>query len=348
MEPKSFNELIGTVSVLNEWKECFRQITKGDIVYVSGYSGVGKTIGTKLLIEEFGYNPLYLDTNIANDSKDVYDRIEKFHNWSEIGATNTAKKIIIVDEIETFIKFDRNIFNSILAYAKTYKTSHIPLVLISHTDVLKKLGDMKNFIKYHIKLNRLDDVQIFLYFKQRIPRNKLKVNDLMTIVENGNGNIYAINLSILNRIGNKNKLITNYIGDEQKTFQEIFECKNPTIVEKLLTDDDWMNPLKIHENIIKILDTESYICFLEKYLCYEMWHSVRDDYFLSDIPMIYLTYVILLSKKITSKIDTMEFSKLLSYISTKKKYRKLMYDKVPISYPIEDLGLYWINKKNIL
>jgi len=41
-------------------------------------------------------------------------------------------------------------------------------------------------------------------------------------------------------------------------------------------------------------------------------------------------------------IESMDFSKLLSYISTQKKYRKLMYEKVPNTYPIEDLGLYWI------
>lgn len=348
MKPNTFDELIGVNAVLSEWKECFRLIERGDIMFISGYSGVGKTIGTRLLIEQFHYNPLYLDTNIVNDTKDIVDRIEKFHNWGEICATNNSKKIIVIDEIESFIKLDRNILNGILAYAKKYKDTHIPLVLITHIEVLKKLGDVRNHIKYHIKLNRLEDVQIFLYFKERIPRNKIKLTELMTIVENGNGNIYSINLSIVNRLNNKKKLMMNYIGDEQKTFNEIFECNNPIIVEKLLTDDDWMNPLKIHENIIKILDTSAYISFLEKYLCYEMWHSVRDDFFFSDIPMIYLTYVLLNSKKKTTKIDTMDFSKLLSYISTKKKYRKLLYDRVPLSYPIEDLGLYWINKKNIL
>lgn len=62
--------------------------------------------------------------------------------------------------------------------------------------------------------------------------------------------------------------------------------------------------------------------------------------------MIYLTNIIIYAtthQKTDGKIDAMEFSKLLSYISTKKKYKKLMYEKVPLCYPVEDLGLYWIH-----
>jgi len=64
------------------------------------------------------------------------------------------------------------------------------------------------------------------------------------------------------------------------------------------------------------------------------------------IPIMYLTNVILWyvhhSASFSLSLDTMDFSKLLSYISTQKKYKKLMYEKVPITYPIEDVGLYWM------
>jgi hypothetical protein len=346
--PKSFDELIGSKHVLKEWKETFRTIKSGDIVFVSGYSCTGKTLGTRLLVKEFAYNGLFLDTNNANDSKDIYDRIEKFHNWSEIGTVNPAKKVVLIDEIDSFIKFDRGLLNTIMTYTNRYKKNHIPIVLISHNDVLKKLGSIKNCITHHIKLNRLEDIDIFLYFKSRIPKNKIKIKDLMQIVEGANGNIYSIIMTILNK---KQKYI-NYVGDEQKSFNEIFECKNPLVIEKLLSDDEWMHPLKIHENIIKIVDIETYYWFLEKYLYYELWYSNRDEFFYNEIPIVYISHVLLHCKKKDIKVDTMDFSKLLSYISTKKKYRKLLYDKVPVSYPIEDLGLHWIHteiyKKNIL
>jgi hypothetical protein len=74
-------------------------------------------------------------------------------------------------------------------------------------------------------------------------------------------------LTILNKLQkNSNQKTIDYVSEEQKTLQELFECKNPIIVEKLLADDDWMNPLKVHENIIKILDRTIYVDFLKKYL----------------------------------------------------------------------------------
>ena len=351
--PKSFDELIGSKFILLEWKKTIELIEKGNIVFISGFSGVGKTLGTKLLIEECGYNSLFLDTNVSGDGKDVLDRIEKFHNWIDLNdalqsTDNKSKKVIVVDEIESFIKIDRNILNSVLSYTKKYKNTHIPVILISHVDVLKKLGDMKNFITNHIKINRLEDMDIFLFFKTRIPKNKIKLAELLNIIEGSNGNIYSAMLSIINKLQNtKNSSVINYIGDEQKTLQELFECKNPSIVEKLLTDDEWMNPLKVHENIIKILNRDVYVDFLEKYLYYELWNSKSEGSFLTDtLPVIFLTYIILEAvrhQNTDGKIDAMDFSKLLSYISTKKKYKKLMYEKVPPSYPVKDLGLFWIH-----
>lgn len=350
--PKTFDELIGSKKpALLEWKKTIENIQKGQIIFVSGFSGVGKTLGTKLLMNECSYNSLFLDTSIASDGKDVLDRIQKFHNWSNLNnsfqqlISNKAKKVIVIDEIESFIKNDRNILNSVLLYTKANKDTHIPIILISHVDILKKLGDMKNFITTHIKINRLEDIDIFLFFKKRIPKNKIKVNELMNIVEQSNGNIYSSMLSILNSF-KKGTVQNNYVAEEQKTLQELFECKNPLIVEKLLADDDWMNPLKVHENIIKVLDRTIYVDFLKKYLYYELWHSKLDDSSATDIHMIFLTHIILEAvrhQNTDGKIDTMDFSKLLSYISTKKKYKKLMYDKVPLSYPVEDLGLFWIH-----
>ena len=352
--PKSFDELIGSKPVLLEWKRTIECIQRGQIIFISGFSGVGKTLGTKLLVEEYSYNSLFLDTSISTDGKDVLDRILKFNNWSDLSTSfqnmvaNTSKKVIVIDEIESFIKIDRNILNCVLSYTKANKDTHIPIILISHVDVLKKLGDMKNYITTHVKINRLEDVDIFLFFKTRIPKNKIKLNVLMTIVEQSNGNIYSSMLSILNKLqkNNKNYLPIDYVAEEQKTLQELFECKNPVIVEKLLSDDDWMNPLKVHENIIKILNCEIYVDFLKKYLYFELWHSKMDECSMTDIHMMYLTHIILEAvrhQNTDGKIDTMDFSKLLSYISTKKKYKKIMYEKVPHSYPVEDLGLFWIH-----
>lgn len=354
--PKSFDDLIGNKRSLHDWKDYMQNIHNDQILYVCGYSGVGKTIGTKLLLQENQYQSLFLETSICADGKDVLDRIYKFHQWMDLGASlqekgiSIRKKVIVLDEIESFIKIDRNVLNCVLTYKKKYMEESLPIILIGHMDTLKKLGDMKNYITYTVKLQRLQDIDIFLYMKKRLPKNKIKLTDLMKIAEDANGSICTAILTIQQRLqqGKKKLLLANYIGDEQKTFPEIFECKNPLIVDKLLMEDDWMNPLKIHENIIKVLDHPRYASFLWKYIFYEHWRTKFDADGIYDtmIPIMYLTNVILWyvhnQGNISQPIDTMDFSKLLSYISTQKKYKKLMYEKVPVTYPIDDLGLYWI------
>lgn len=352
MEPVSFDELIGSKPTLIAWRKAFENIKAGDIVLINGYSGVGKTLGTKLLLKEFKYNSLFLDTSETLDGKDILDRIEKFHNWRNMGnsfaeeaeaVAVAGEKVIVIDELETFLKIDRNVLNHLLVYYNKYKEVSIPIVLIGHCDIMKKLGTMKHHITLTIKVERLLDVDIFLYLKNRLPKRKIGVNDLMTIVEQSRGNIYSAILSVSNKIKDKTVYRPAYYGDEQKTFNEIFECKNPVIIEKLLNDDDWMNPLKVHENIIKLLNGDVYLNFLYKYLYYEVWTSKDPEN--REIPLIYLTTIIQTALKdegTDGKIDTMEFSKLLSYISTKKKYKKLIYDKMGPLYPVGDLGMYLI------
>ena len=283
--PRSFDELIGNKRFLGEWKEYVSTIQKDQILYICGYSGVGKTIGTKLLLQENHYQSLFLETSMCVDGKDVLDRIYKFHQWMDLGASlqetgpSIQKKIIVVDELESFIKIDRNVLHCILTYKKKYKEESLPIVLLGHIDTLKKLGDMKNYITYTVKLQRLQDIDIFLFMKKRLPKNKIKLTDLMKIAEDANGSIFTAILTVQQRLGQgKKKLpLANYVGDEQKTFPEIFECKNPLMVDKLLMEDDWMNPLKIHENILKILDHPSYAEFLRNYIYYEHWRTKFDS-----------------------------------------------------------------------
>jgi guanylate kinase len=352
-EITSFQDLIGIKKIMSEWNDIVKNIQAGEIFILYGYSGVGKTIGTKLLLKEYNYQELYIDSSICGDGKEILDRMVKFHQWMNLGAclkeeVNVEKKVIIIDEIESLVKLDRNVLNHILSYKKQYGNLAHPILLIGHIDMQKKLGDMKNYITHMIRLPRLQDIDIFLFLKKRIPKNKIKLVDLMRLAEDAAGNIYTAIQSVQQVLQQKkgSVLLTNYQGDEQKTFSEIFDCKNPEMIHRLLMEDSWMHPLKIHENIIKILDTDMYYEFLQKYIVYETWNSRIEDFSHETAnPMYYLTMIILyiLQKQGNQvSLENMEFSKLLSYISTQTKYRKMMYDKIPCSYPIEEVGLYWI------
>jgi hypothetical protein len=341
-EIKSFDDLIGISKVLNHWKTSVKSISKGELLFIYGFSGVGKTLGTKLLIQECGYNALWIDTSVCENGKDIYDRILKFHNWSSILQQMEGKqKLIVIDELESLLKADRNILNIVLTYLKAYKEDSIPLILIGDTEIAKKLGDIKSHITESIYLARLQDNDIFLFLKKRLPRNKIKLNDLMKLAEDSHGNMYIAIKNIEERLKKRKSVyIQNYVGDEQRTFPEIFQCKNPEIVTKLLLEDNWMHPLKIHENSIKLLDQPHYIHFLKDYTFFEMWNF--KSHYEEIIIFYYLAYIIIYFislQKSDGKVETMDFSKLLSYISTQKKYKKLMYST---TFPIEDLGLHWM------
>lgn len=330
--PTTFEEYIGNPRVLQSWKTAIECIKPGDILYIYGYSGVGKTSGTLLLAKPF--NILLLDTSKCSDSKELLDHIHKFHSWSSLFQDNDKQKLIIIDELETFIKTDRNSLNMLMTYIKQYGKEALPIILIGDTDSSKKLGEIKNYITDSIYLNRLQDADMFLYFKKRLPRNKIKLVDLMKITEDAAGNILIAIKNIEERYLKRKTLLSHYKGDEQKTFNEIFNCRNPDIISKLLLEDTWMHPLKVHENSIGVLDEKIYPAFLKDYILFEQWHNSVED---SSLPIDFLAHILIYFMPEGLKIETMEFSKVLSYISTQKKYKKLYYT-------FEDLG----RNKNIV
>ena len=339
---EKFDDLIGLSKVLTQWKNCFKTISDGDVLFIYGFSGVGKTLGTRLLIQEYNYDALWLDSAICDNGKDIYDRILKFHSWSSILQKMESKpKLIVIDELESLLKSDRNILNIILQYIKSYTTKTIPIVLIGDTEIAKKLGDIKSYITDSIYLSRLQENDIFLFLKKRLPRNKIKLDILMKIAEDSNGNLYVAIRNIEDRLNKKKSyMMSHFVGDEQRTFPEVFQCKNPEIITKLLMEDNWMHPLKIHENSIKLLNDSNYLLFLTDYVFFEIWNYKNqfDDIYIFYYLSLLIIYFISLQNS-DGIVDTMDFSKLLSYISTQKKYKKLMYCN---TFPIQDLGLHWM------
>lgn len=331
LHPTSFEEYIGHPRALELWKKAVTQIKPGNIVYIYGYSGVGKTTGTQYLTQSF--NVLQIDSSICGDSRDILDRIKKFHSWSILFHSNDKEKVIVIDELENFLRSDRNTLNNLLAYLKSH-TNPLPVILIGDTETNKKLGEIKSHITDTIFLNRLQETDIFLYLKKRLPKNKLKLADLLQIAEDSNNNIALAIQNVEDRLKKKSKSIylSHYKGDEHCTFNEIFSSRNPDTIARLLQEDAWMHPLKIHENSLTLLDEKTYPVFLEKYLIFEQWRSEDNP-----IPYDYLGHVLVHYIPEKNILPTMEFSKLLSYISTQKKYRRSIYT-------FEDLG----RNKNII
>jgi len=386
---RSFQELIGFKKTLQQWSDYMKNLTNGQVLFVTGFSGIGKTLGTRLLIQEGGWNALWLDSSNCKDGKDIHDKMIKFHRWMDLetmmGGTEVrvgvggGKKLIVIDELESLVKLDRNVMGYILQYLKSFQEKGLPMVIIGHIDMFKKIGELRERVTCSVSLSRLQDIDMFLFFKKRLPKNKIKLTDLMRIAEDSRGNIYVALQAVEARLGKargKAPLVCPYVGDEHRTFSEIFQCKNPTMVTSLLLEDSWMHPLKIHENVIKVLGPVEYQAFLKGYGDYEHWSfHIRDSIVEDSIyPMYFLAYLLLYyigkggtgvggesgagpggrvgtgkgpGGRMGGEETTMEFSKLLSYISTQKKYKKMILEKVPGNYPVEHVGYYWLQGNGV-
>ena len=78
---KSYDELVGNKSLLENCDISIKNINNGEIVLLYGHSGVGKTITVKLLTENYFNEVLWIDTSLCDNGNDILDRIIKFHKW---------------------------------------------------------------------------------------------------------------------------------------------------------------------------------------------------------------------------------------------------------------------------
>jgi energy-coupling factor transporter ATP-binding protein EcfA2 len=320
LTPTTFEDYIGHPRTLQSWKEALSHLKKGQLVYIYGHAGTGKSTATRLLTAP--YNTLTLDSSNCTDSKELMDRLLKFQNWSPLFHNNDKEKVVVVDELETLLKTDRNTLNNIHLYLKQHGDNALPIVLLGDLDTSKKLGEIKTIITETIYLPRLQDADIFHYLKKRLPKNKIKLTDLMLLTEEAYGNIQLAIKNVEDRLHKRKTLLSPYQGDEHKTFPEIFSCRNPDTMTRLLLEDTWMHPLKIHENALTILDTPTYASFLKEYIFFEHWQQTQQD---NTLPFDYLAHLLIHFVPPNTILPSMEFSKLLSYMSTQKKYKRTNY-----------------------
>ena len=179
----------------------------------------------------------------------------------------------------------------------------------------------------------------------------------MKIAESANGSIYAAIQSILEYDrpikgkgkGKKKALVVVKDGqDSVLKMEHLFSYLKREDIYQVLNEDLWIHPLKVLENSSKVYSPEQYASFIPKYLIFEEWmhHPYHND----DIPAGYLTELIYqynqqlyAFQKTPNGPMEMDFTKLLSYISTQKKLHRSIYDKIDKDVPIGEIGYYWIH-----
>jgi|APGre2960657404_1045060.scaffolds.fasta_scaffold00140_17 DNA polymerase III delta prime subunit len=344
------DDIVGNNSTIKELEKQFNELKLNDRYMIIGPSGVGKTKTIELLATKYDYECIKIDSTNCENSKILQDRLIKLHQWKDIFTfqENKKKRVLLIDELETLIKMDRNIPSTIVKFWNTYSNC-IPCIIIGQHEAEKKTGELKKLCKIYY-FETLSSKEIQKYLRERVSIKLIKQSDLKNICEMSNGSIYAAIQSILEMNSKKYKPTLLYSQDSIFTIDNIFKTLNNKEIYMVLQEDPWIHPLKVIENANKVYSFNEYTTFLKNYLFFEEWMYRGGSGNNDTLPIGFLTELIkqynqrISIKKYKNISITIEFTKLLSYISTQKKLHRSLYEKLPHHLPISEIGYYWAHQ----
>jgi len=314
-------------------------------LFITGNSGIGKTYTINKICNELDLFIININSYNCASSKQFIDLLYKAFVSSLIQqlTNNKQKKIIIIDEFETLLSFDSTMNIHLLNFLNT-KHKHIPIICIVSNNI--KLGEIKkNCIFYELPTPNYYTIHnILIKYKPNIT-----INETKDIVNRANFNIKTCIQIINNLYYNKN----DDILDISELYANNFNRNN---FKKIIYKDQWIIPLKFHENLIielnnrnglKTLKYNFYKKFIYDFCNFDIMmnknNDIAIDFFISFI------YPLFNFKHKNNKSHSLNnFTKLLSYLSLQKKNNKKNYKLIiPNNHFNGNYHLSIINRKFI-
>jgi hypothetical protein len=329
-----------------------KKLSFNSCLFISGYSGIGKTYIINKIANELELFIINIDSSNCSSSAQLLDILLKSFVSSliQILTNDNKKKIIIIDDFDILMAIDNtiniNLYNFILN--NTNKLKHIPIICIINIDLIKKLGEIKKKCEI-IKMPNMDEYDIYNILK--IYKNDITFDETLKIITDTNYNLSLAIKTITNTNYNeKDDIINiNYLyGNEY----------NKNKIRNIILKEEWIIPLNFHENLInEIINNRNgnkknkeffYKDFIKNFLYYDILifknNDIAIEIFINSIYKLY-DYKIK-NKKNENNLNN--FTKMLSYLSLQKKNNKNLYNK--LLFPLNQIGNYHlniINKKNI-
>jgi nucleoside-triphosphatase THEP1 len=321
-------------------------LSLNNLLFVSGHSGTGKTYMINQLCQELDLHIIYITSSNCTCSNELNDLLIKSCSSSLIQtlSNDNRAKMIVIDEFESLMALDRTVNVTLLNILNAKKLKMVPIICISSIDIIKKIGIIKKKCQI-IELPLPTAHEIYNILLKEFP-NKCQ-RYLKQIADAADGNIGQ---SIEKATGDNSYAFIDEIYDINVLYSNKYEREK---IRKMISADQWIVPLRFHENLIGELGRRKttiasakrlYTVFILNMLIFDiLLHNecteIAADIFASAIhPLSQIT----LKKNAVSNIDN--FTKLLSYLSLQKKYSKKIYTDT--DFPLYQIGNYHTNIMN--
>lgn len=310
--------------IYKQIKEAIDQAHPGMSLCILGPSGVGKTHALKTITKTVDWEVYWIDSIICGGTRDLRDILEKQLGTSLLQKVSGARKrVIVIDELDTLYQLDRNIF-TLLSSVHKHHPNHI-VVYVGNSLMDKKIKTSLPGIQT-LFFSAFSESDICIILKERFPTCSYK--DILFVAENCFGNIaQAIHMIEMNQ--------NNIATDEQVGFDSIFTTTSRDVITRILQEDPWVNPLRYHENVPKLLPAriksrEVYGKLLEVLCNWDMLMQHTDP----DSAIDYVTTFILQQQypRIPAG-DLGNFTKMFSNLSLQKKNEKTLYPRGDQDFP---------------
>jgi len=167
--PQKISEIIGNknpISIMNNW------MVNNNFeipIIVSGPHGVGKSLTSKILLKEYGYNIQIINSHMIKNSKLLKDQI----NFNNI--ITDEKIAIIIDDSDTItLASDKQILLQFLKDNEIKKK--YPIIFISNDKHSKLLTDIKkNATHVHFTYPNINELKVYM--------NKICIKENLNISE---------------------------------------------------------------------------------------------------------------------------------------------------------------------
>jgi DNA polymerase III delta prime subunit len=283
-KPQKITDIIGNKTVIKELDAYIKSVHKGleekHIIMISGETGVGKSLLTRMILEKYNYRIIELDSsNLKDNINTILNNTIKYKNVLELFMNDNRKSAVIIEEIESMNSMgSKSNINDIIDIIKRSEKKNnkpsdkirTPIILTCNKSTEKKIMILRKLSKEFV-LKKPTNNNITKFLDNIINKENIIItpDEYKQLIINSNRDVRSAIL-LLNdvHISTKNNIkvvdTNRYNSKDTEIFlysamNDIFtQNLSYEVLENIYYTEPFLVPLMIHENYINILINTEY------------------------------------------------------------------------------------------